>query len=420
MGKCLCKVTSLDCYAESLISGSRKSLVDTAATRSTVCWPTWRRWPTKSNGYKLGFLRRKLELSAQRQADITLREAQEESERLRTEAELQSNALLADARDQSAEMTTEAVSYRETLMAEAATERATMLDEAKEEASTKVKAVERELSEAHDGERTRLVSEISTLQERHNLLNEDVNRFDKHIESRTEQIRASLQDISKVLDDPDALKSSVDFEVAEIEDFRSEDYPPIAVEVVALNELEAEAAMAAEAVSQPGEVLDAADLDELVESQQLSPNGSAETPLPENVLPENVMSENPIPVNAPPINPLPESDLVAANDLDHDSVAFVATSDLPLTDGFIDDPEVGVDTQVVPPPPIPANLEEYDQGSFGETTQHAVNGVPTNNDPFLSELKRVTNEEPGNGDAVDNFLEDRREERGGGWFGRRK
>lgn len=335
-------------------------------------------------------------LSAQRQADVTLREAQEESERLRTEAELQSNALLADARDQSAEMTTEAVSYRESLMAEASTERATMLDDAKEEASTKVKAVERELSEAHDSERNRLVAEISSLKERHNHLNEDVVRFEKHIESRTEQIRASLSDITKVLDDPDSLKSSVDFEAAEIEDFRSEDYPPIAVEVVALNELEAEAQMANDAVSHPSDVLDAADLEELVE----------EPALPDAPMNDNVLLDN---------------EVVVVDDIDHGAVAFTATSDLPLTDGFIDDPQVGVDTQVVAPPPIPANLEEYEQVPFNnDTTQQPSNGGVLNNDPFLSELKRVTNEEPGNGDAVDAFLEDSRDDRGGGWFGRRK
>ncbi|MGI9595978.1 MAG: DivIVA domain-containing protein, partial [Acidimicrobiales bacterium] len=42
-------------------------------------------------------------VSAQRQADTTIREAKEEAERLRTEAEFQSNALLADARDQASE-----------------------------------------------------------------------------------------------------------------------------------------------------------------------------------------------------------------------------------------------------------------------------------------------------------------------------
>ena len=124
-------------------------------------------------------------VSAQRQADTTVREAKEEAERLRTEAEFQTNALLADARDQAAEMTTEAVAYRDKLMAEAARERANLLEEARNEAESMVNAVEKELAEAHESERTDLVNQISDLQNKHQMLQGDVSRFEDHISGRS-------------------------------------------------------------------------------------------------------------------------------------------------------------------------------------------------------------------------------------------
>ena len=296
-------------------------------------------------------------VSAQRQADTTIREAKEEAERLRTEAEFQSNALLADARDQSAEMTTEAVAYRERLMAEAAAERSKMLEDARDEARARVDSVEKELAEAHEAERTKLVTQIDELQDTHKLLQDDVNRFEQHLKGRAAEVRAALEEITAALDDPERLRSKDGIEPAEIDEFEAADYPPIAVEVVALNDLEAEAQMAAEATARPGEVLLASELDDLA----------------------------------------PEDEYDDYDDYDGEA------------DGeYADDPEVGVDTQSVQPdqrpelelPPAPAGS---DQG-----------------DPFLDELRRVTTEDPQNGDAIADFLDDKQDRGGGGWFGRRK
>lgn len=331
-------------------------------------------------------------VSAQRQADTTIREAQEEAERLRTEAEFQTNALLADARDQSAEMTTEAVAYRERLMAEAATDRAKMLEEAKDEAAQKVSAVEKELVEAHDTERMRLVDEVGGLQKQHKALTNDVKKFEAFIESRSQEIRSALADITGILDDPDRLKNGSEFEVAEIEEFDSEDYPPVAVEVVALNELETEAEMAFEATTRPGDAIDAADLDDLVDDSKA--NGVQES-----------VATGQSATNSMPTDP--------------------ETEDHPMADGFISDPQLGVDTQTVPnplpnvaddgqdiappqpPPPTPTNGQADSSGG----------------DPFLNELKRVTgDEQPASGDAISDFLDDSEhdERGGGGWFGRRR
>lgn len=301
-------------------------------------------------------------VSAQRQADLTVREAKEEAERLRTEAEFQSNAMLADARDQSAEMTTEAVAYRERLMAEAAAERSKMLDEARDEAQERVRSVERELADAHESERTSLVSQITELQGTHKLLQDDVTRFEQHIKNRAAQVRAALEDITTMLDDPEGLRAQDGLEPAAIDDLDSEAYPPIAVEVVALNDLESEAELAAQAAAHSGDVVDAAELDEL----------------------------------AP--NPALAADDPGTYD-DYDG----------------GDPELGVKTQTIVPPP----LDDVGIGSEDDTALPPANG---DGDPFLDELRRVTSEESPTDDAINDFLDDddKRDRGTGGWFGRRR
>lgn len=319
-------------------------------------------------------------VSAQRQADTTIREAKEEAERLRTEAEFQSNALLADARDQSSEMTTEAVAYRERLMAEAAAERAKMLEDARDEAQTRVRSVETELAEAHEVERTQLVNQIDELQNTHKLLQDDVTRFEHHIKGRSADVRAALEEITAVLDDPERLRSKDGIEPADIEEFEAADYPPIAVEVVALNDLEAEAQMAAEATARPGEVLHAAELEELA----------------------------------------PEEEAPEEEDLNLEIVEeYEEAADVEDDEAYPEDPQIGVQTQTVTPQMInEAQQQPILNGLSDETAPPPM--ADGEGDPFLDELRRVTTEDPENGDAIADFLDDKQERGGGGWFGRRK
>ncbi len=315
-------------------------------------------------------------VSAQRQADTTIREAKEEAERLRTEAEFQSNALLADARDQSSEMTTEAVAYRERLMAEAAAERSKMLEEARDEAQNRVRSVEKELAEAHEAERTKLVNQISELQDTHKLLQDDVIRFEQHLKSRSSDVRAALQEITAVLDDPDRLRSKDGIEAADIDDFEAADYPPIAVEVVALNDLEAEAQMAAEATARPGEVINAAELEDLAPDEEYEEEEDYES---------------------------------------YDSVEDYDPDQVGQGEGYVlDDPQVGVETQTVPLPQTD-DRQGLPNGEFPPPP------VGEQGDPFLDELRRVTTEDPQTGDPIGDFLDDKQDRgNGGGWFGRRK
>ena len=327
-------------------------------------------------------------VSAQRQADTTIREAKEEAERLRTEAEFQSNALLADARDQSSEMTTEAVAYRERLMAEAAAERSKMLDEARDEAQSRVSSVEKELAEAHEAERTKLVNQIDELQNTHKLLQDDVGRFEQHLKNRSAEVRAALEDITAALDDPERLRSKDGIEPADIEEFEADDYPPIAVEVVALNDLEAEAQMAAEATARPGEVLDAAELEELA--------------------PEPELEDDDYEVEAEP------EAFEEVIDLDEPEAA--------VEEYDAEDPQLGVQTQTVSPQMLAEAQQQpiLNNGHLDDATNPPPPMGDDQGDPFLDELRRVTTEDPQNGDAISDFLDDKQERGGGGWFGRRK
>ncbi|MDH4277077.1 MAG: DivIVA domain-containing protein [Acidimicrobiia bacterium] len=332
-------------------------------------------------------------VSAQRQADTTIREAKEEAERLRTEAEFQSNALLADARDQSAEMTTEAVAYRERLMSEAAAERARLLEEARDEARKRLEAVETELSEAHDSERTRLLGQITELEETHALLQQDVLRFEEHLASRSAQVKAALEDIAGVLDDPKRLRSNDGIEPAQLKEFNADNYPPIAVEVVALNELEAEAETSVEATVKAEDTISAADLDVLAPDLDADVDEGVDLDLDDGLAvqtgdfdPAEIVETGDVPVQAT-----------------EDSVDLGAVDDLEIIGG---DPQLGVETQVIPPPPAPGDADT------------GPNGDGATGDPFLDELRRVTTEDPESDDAIADFLDDKQDRGGGGWFGR--
>ena len=308
-------------------------------------------------------------VNAQRTADTTVREAKEEAERLRNEAEFQSNALLADARDQATEMTTEAVAHRERLLAEAAAERAKMLDTAKEEAQQRVNAVEEELAQAHEAERSRLLEQIGNLQHTHGLLQGDVSRFERHLEARRTDVKSALDELNAVLDDPELLRAREALEPAEIGVVDTTDYPPIAVEVVALHDLEEEANAAIEDTTRPSEVIDADELD---------------------------------------LAPADDDGEQADED------EYVEAEDEVNGDGF-----ETTDYDDVENEPVAVAAEVATNGDV----QAAADGTappPPSGDPFLDELHRATNEEPSAGDPITDFLEEDNPNRGGGWFGRRK
>lgn len=337
-------------------------------------------------------------VSAQRQADTTVREAKEEAERLRTEAEFQSNAMLADARDQAAELTTEAVAYRERLMAEAAAERARLLDEAKDEARSRLETVESDLADAHESERAKLVRQITELEETHRLLQGDVERFEQHLSQRSTEVRAALDEIATALDDPHRLRRNGGIEPAELKEFDAENYPPIAVEVVALSELENEAKMAAEATAPTADVVEAADLDVLAPDPEADIDDGVDVDLDDGIEVQAVNTNDSIPS---PEDTEVEPEAEEAVDAEHSG---------PPEPGP-DDPQLGVDTQVIPPPPVPGT---------GQNGQPSDEPLDDTGDPFLDELRRATSDDAETDDAISDFFDNKTDRGGGGWFGRRR
>lgn len=344
-------------------------------------------------------------VSAQRQADSTVREAREEAERLRTEAEFQSNAMLADARDQAAEMTTEAVAYRESMVSEVGTERTRLLDEARSEARSRLENVETELAKAHDEERTNLIEQILELKDTHRMLQIDVERFENHITSRCNLVRSALEEITGILDDPARLRNSDGIEAAELVDFDAEQFPPIAVEVVALNELEQEAQLAADAQGlAETEVVEGADLDVLAPDPNTALDDGVDVDLDDGIevqpKGEELSDETALAVDVPP----------------------PPAVDVPPP--AADDEQIGVATQIIQPPPVPAPTAgngsgNGNEGGNGNGDDNGA-GILGSGDPYLDELRRVTNDDESD-DAISDFFDENGADRGsGGWFGRRR
>ena len=194
------------------------------------------------------------------------------------------------------------------------------------------------------------------------------------IATRAADVRKALEEITSALDDPERLRANDELKPADLDEFSATDYPPIAVEVVALNELENEAVAAAEATAHTGEIINAADLDELTDDGL---------------------------------------DYADEEDAEYDGEAFETVEAVEAVEEYSEDPQIGVETQIVPPPP-------YDEGAAGNGEVHVDgNGVDDPSDRYLDELHRVTNEDPEHDDPISDFL-DNKQERGGGWFGRRK
>jgi DivIVA domain-containing protein len=170
-------------------------------------------------------LRRTLVL-AQRTADAAIKEAKEEATRLRTEARAEADELVAEARARHAEVATEVEAERTRLLAEA-----------RQDCEERVARVQAELSDTHEAMRAELVEQVQQLTQVRDLLTEDIERLEAHVEVRRQQVRAALAELGAVLDDPDKLHGVVP-SLAELDPaVGGEGYEPVAVEVGSLAEL---------------------------------------------------------------------------------------------------------------------------------------------------------------------------------------
>ncbi len=313
-------------------------------------------------------------VSAQRTADTMVKDAKEEASRLQSEAELQSTAMLDDAREQSAEMTAEAVAHRDLKMNEAEQERLELSQQYKSELEQRKSSIEAELEEAHEAERSNLLTQISDLKDTHGSLQKDIKRFEEHLNSRRESIRLAIADLNAVVEDPTSLRSADQPEPDEIKEIDEANYPKIGIESPALEELDTELSTEDDAVAED---------DELVISENDDEDSDSDV---EDTTSEEVAESN----DSPPAPPAPPANGDSASAFEEDVTV----------DGAAVNQQVDLTDQ---------ESEESGQGAL------------SSGDPFLAELRRVTNEEPEDGDPITDFLEDESSNsNGGGWFGRRK
>lgn len=315
-------------------------------------------------------------VSAQRTADTMVKDAKDEADRLQSEAELQSTAMLDEAREQSEEMTAEAVAARETKLKEAEQERLDLTAQYKSELEERKAAIESELEEAHEEERSNLLRQISDLKATHGSLQDDIGRFEEHLNSRREAIRVAIDDLNTVVEDPTSLRSAEVPEPSDVTEVDETDYEKIAIQSPELEKLESDI---------PEDTSDASE--EVTVVEDVEDSGRSGFEVQDDSGPEEATSETTESVETTPPNPPSNGDAPQA--FEEDVTLDGATLDQKDSDS--------------------SDAESSDKPSLNS------------GDPFLAELRRVTNEEPEDGDPITDFLEDESSaSNSGGWFGRRK
>ncbi len=328
-------------------------------------------------------------VTAQRAADTMVKQAQDEASRLQSEAELQSTAVLDDARKQASDMTAEAVAHRDKKMTEAEEERLELSKQYKGQLEERKSAIEAELEEAHETERANLLAQITDLKQTHSSLEEDIALFEEHLSSRRESIRAAITDLNTMVEDPTSLRRVEPPEAAETEPIDEDNYPKIGIDSPTLDELDAELvdadAVVEEAASDEDVLADDVDAEERVEVIAEEQGLATETEDQAPVSDDDAESRG-----APPAPPAPPANGESAQAFENDVT--------------VDSPEVAQNV-----------------GGSESAADDADDGALNSGDPFLAELRRVTNEDPTEGDPITDFLEDESSNAtGGGWFGRRK
>ncbi len=123
---------------------------------------------------------------AQRTADEVLSEARDDAERLVGDAEVHASTVTSDADSYAAEVTAEADQQRRLIVTEAAAEA-------------------RRLAEAA---RSELLTEMNTLEGRRNALLADLDVLESHIDDERSRIGAALNRLQEVLDDPAEFRTT--------------------------------------------------------------------------------------------------------------------------------------------------------------------------------------------------------------------
>ncbi len=352
-------------------------------------------------------------LLAQQAADNKLREANEESARLRDAAAAEASTVVGDANAEAERIRSEILAQRATLMSQAETDVAALVSSAKADLDAKVSAAEAELADAHGGTRAALVEEIAGLRSQRDVLVADVDQFEGHLAARRETIREALAELTRVVEDPERLRTSMPPTPADVAAV-----DPDALLSSGLNEavntsldtplgeappLDLHAAAEREAGESVPEATGAGDT---VAPDTAAPDTAAVQAAVESALNEPITNTDTIEV----ANAGDDVDLEATQAHETVTVADEDASVVDLTsEGAADDDAAGEAVGVARP-------------AWADAIPDADPPPPdgTTGDPFLDELRRVTNEDEED-PALAAFLGDDEEgDKGGSWFSRRK
>jgi len=176
-------------------------------------------------------------LLAQRTADATVDEANEDASRLRLEAQAEVASLRDQVAAENAKLRADAESAVADARRSAESDVVHLVDAARADLQQKVAVAEADLAEAHESTRADLIAQITELRQSRDLLSADLEQFEGHLATRRETIREALVELSSVVDDPDRLRTTMPPEPADITEHNPADYGSISVDVPAVDAL---------------------------------------------------------------------------------------------------------------------------------------------------------------------------------------
>ena len=336
-------------------------------------------------------------LLAQRTADATVQEANEEAARITADAEAEAAATREAVEQEAASMRAAAADERNGSVEQANREVAAMIAAARTTIDTKVAEAEAELASSHATTRDDLIEQIGSLQRARDALALDVEHFEGHLTSRREVIRSALAELSEVVEDPERLRTVMPpTPVAEVPDIGAAE--PAHIDVGSLDALDSVITADAEAqgVLSP-------DLTAAPETGQWADEGGTWADQDDAISPTVGMDDS---------SELDDADEAPSQAGDDGSASAVLIDPVLVEDGTSDGfaiEDASFDTGGEPTQALPV----VDAGS-----------EEMSSDPFLDELRRATSEEDDD-EALSKFLNDADtdlddEGKSGGWFGRRK
>lgn len=349
-------------------------------------------------------------LLAQRTADATVQEANDEAARITSEAQAEAAATRESVEQEAASMRAAAADERSAAVEQANREVAAMIAAARTTIDGKVAEAEAELESSHAATRDELIEQIGSLQRSRDALALDVEHFEGHLTSRREVIRGALAELSSVVEDPERLRTVMPpTPVAEVPEVEAAE--PAHIDVASLDTLDSAVTESAEAqgVLSP-------DLAAVPDSGQWADEG--------NTWADDDASAE---ATAPSVQDSAAQDS-AAQDSEEASESDAADAAAPVAESFDDALESGLLVDAAPseaPSAAGVAMNDTSSPNEGEPTQAlpVVDDGPgeVSSDPFLDELRRATSEDDGD-EALSKFLNDgdTSEEGKGGWFGRRK